>query len=154
VNANSQPAPRPWSRRRSIVTVTLVFGFLTVGTCASCSALYLYVWCGGRSSFELQSPDGRYGAEVHYVDCEPMGGSGTKSVILRDSGTRTLLPGLPRGDTVFAARADLLPVTIEWTDARILTVRYPPDLHPSRIIRQDDSWKDVEIIYLPLEGST
>lgn len=82
-----------------------------------------------------------------------MSGAGTTRIILRSSGTRQIIPGIPRGDTIFAVRADIFPVSIEWTEERVLTVRYPPGLLPANIVRQENHWKDVRIDYVVLANS-
>lgn len=116
--------------------------------CTGTTAFYSYVWCDRSFEPEVASPDGEYVAQVYHEDCEAMGSPGTTEVTLHAKSKRGLIPGFPKGDTVFSIRADIIPIELEWMSTTYLVIRYPMQHNSTDILRQRTSWDGIEIEYV------
>lgn len=134
-------------KRQVFLALLALFAMVCI-CCGGGTAAYFYVWCDRHFGPEVASPTGEHVAQLYYEDCEAAGSPGTTEVTIRNRSDRSLIPGMPSGDAVFAVRVDIIPIKLEWAANHSLVISFPFEAYSSGILRQDTMWNGVQIEYI------
>ena len=119
----------------------------------SCSLIAIGAFrylCVNESGQPAKSPDGRYVVITHYSDCGGAAGSPFLTVTIEDRRQRQWIFWRHVRETVFSSKALLNNVDVRWQSSRELVIQYSRSRYLV-VYSQDTRWRDITIIYEPVD---
>ena len=137
---------RGWKRPLKILTRIGALFIILVSPLLLLAFLMTGAMCGRYDFPSVRAPNGNWVAGVSEIDCGA--GDSFHSFVQIWSSQHTLLNPLGSrvlGSTVFRIGDDPVLVDLEWTEPKVLVIRYPNDSDRPEEFLCQSPWKDVQI---------